>query len=454
MAKYEIDMTRGSAFKKIILFSVPLMLTGLLQLFYNAADVVVVGRFAGKEALAAVGSTHSLSHLMITLFTGLSVGTSVTVSKYFGAADKENMHKAVHTSVAVSILSGIFLAFFGWFAARTLLTWMGSPADVIDGATLYVQIYFLGMPFNMVYNFGAAILRAVGDTRRPLFYLSIAGVVNVLLNLLFVIVFEMSVAGVALATIISQAVSMVLVLRCLLKSSEAVRLDPKKLRIDGKILGELCKVGLPAGIQGGMFSLSNVLIQTSINSFGSDLIAGNSAALNLESFIYCAMNTFHQSAVTFASQNRGAKQYKRIRKGMYVCMLCVTVTGVFGGNLMYLFRDALLGLYNSDPNVIAMGAVRMLYIMPLYLLCGIQDMMSGHIRGMGYSLMPTIVALLGICVFRVVWIYTVFAAFPTPDVLYASYPVTWLITSIAYLICYAVVIRKFPKEDEPLPEAV
>ena len=450
MAKYEIDMTRGSMFRNIVRFSIPLILTSLLQLFYNAADVVVVGQFAGKEALAAVGSTGALINLIINLFLGLSVGTSVVVSKLFGAGDERGMQVAVHTSVSISAISGIVLLFTGFFLARPLLVLMGNPSDVIDGATLYMKIYFLGMPFNMVYNFGAAILRAVGDTKRPLYFLSISGVVNVVLNLILVIVFHMGVAGVAIATITSQLISAIFVIRCLMHSEGSVHLDLKKLTIHRKILLEIVRIGLPAGVQGAMFSISNVLIQSSINSFGSDTVAGNSAAGNLEGFVYVAMNAFHQTIVTFTSQNLGAKQYKRMHKGFCICIACVMVIGLVCGNAMYLMRKPLLSIYNGDPNVIAMGEIRMLFILPLYFLCGLMDVVSGQIRGLGYSIMPMIITLLGACAFRVAWIYTVFAAFPRLEVLYASYIISWTLTVAAHYVSYLIVRRKLPKEDMPL----
>ena len=452
MAKYEIDMCRGPMFGKIILFSVPLILTGILQLLYNAADIVVVGQFAGKEALAAVGCTGSLTNLIVNLFMGLSIGTSVVVSKCYGARDLQGIQKAVHTSVTISAVAGVVLAFIGFSLARPLLTLMDTPPDVIDGSVLYMRIIFIGMPFNMVYNFGAAILRAVGDTRRPLYFLSFAGLVNVLLNLVFVIFFHMAVAGVALATITSQVISAFLVIRCLLHADNEIRLNPKRLKIHGRTLLEITRIGLPAGIQSALFAISNVLIQSSVNSFGSNGTAVHSAASNLEGFCYTSMNAIHQAIVTFVSQNLGAKQYKRMRRVMGICILIVVVMGGTMCNLIAFFRRPFLSIYNSDPGVLAMGDAR-LFFMPLYFLCGVMEVSSGQMRGMGYSITPMIVTLTGACLLRVVWIFTIFAQVHTMEILMLSYPVSWVVTTIAHYICYLIVRRKLPKEDMPLPAA-
>ena len=450
MKKYEIDMCRGPLTGKIILFAIPVILTGILQLLYNAADIVVVGQFAGKEALAAVGSTGALTNLIINIFIGLSIGTSVVVSNYYGAGNREGISDAVHTSIAIAVLSGAFLAIVGFFAARPMLLLMGTPEDVIDGAVLYMQIFFLGMPFNMVYNFGGGILRAVGDTRRPLYFLTISGIVNVVLNLVFVIGFKMSVAGVALATIISQLISAILIVRCLILTDSVIKLHIKQLKIHKHTLFMIMRIGLPAGIQGSLFSISNVLIQSSVNSFGSVVVAGNSAASNLEGFVYTAMNAVYQTAVTFTSQNMGAKQYKRTRRVLHICLIFVTLIGVVMGGAFYLLRNVLLRIYNNDAEVIAKGAVRMLYLCAPYFLCGIMDVMVGQLRGMGYSIMSMLISLSGACLMRIVWIYTAFRAIPTLDVLYLSYPVSWGLTFIIQYVCYLIVRRKYPKKDEEL----
>ncbi|MBR2718945.1 MAG: MATE family efflux transporter [Clostridia bacterium] len=431
-------MTTGALLPKVLMFSGPLILTGVLQLLYNAADVVVVGRFAGAQALAAVGSTGSLINLLVNVFMGLSVGASVVIARAYGAGDFKSVQTGVHTAVTVGGVAGVVVGIIGVVAARPLLQLMGSPEDVIDNATLYVQIYFMGMPANMLYNFGAAILRAVGDTRRPLYYLSISGVVNVLLNLVLVIFFHMSVAGVAIATVTSQVISMVLVMICLLRTDGAIHLDLKKLGINLPQLKEIFRVGLPAGLQGSLFSISNVLIQSSINSFGSIAMAGNSAASNIEGFIYTAMNALHQANLTFASQNLGARQYGRVRKVMWVCLGTVAAIGLGMGMVFYALGPTLLSFYNTDPEVIRFGMIRMSMILPTYFICGLMDVMVGQLRGIGYSIMPMIVSLTGACLLRVVWIFTIFAADPTLETLYFSYPISWAATFAAHLGCYLI----------------
>ena len=447
-AKYEMDMTTGSLLPKVLAFSGPLVLTGVLQLLYNAADVVVVGRFSGATALAAVGSTGSLINLLVNVFMGLSVGASVVIARAYGAGDYDRIQDGVHTAITVAAISGLLVGAVGVLFGRPLLELMGSPEDVIDEATLYIQIYFMGMPFNMLYNFGAAILRAVGDTRRPLYYLSIAGVINVLLNLVLVILFHMGVAGVAIATVISQAVSMALVLICLVRSEGAIHLNWRKLHINTMQLKQIARVGLPAGFQGSLFSISNVMIQSAVNSFGSMVVAGNSAAANLEGFVYTAMNAIYQADLTFASQNMGAGKYRRVRRGMWVCLGTVTVIGLALGLIFLAAGPTLLGLYNEDSLVIEFGMKRMSIILPTYFLCGLMDTMVGQLRGIGYSIMPMIVSLTGACLLRIVWIMTIFAVYHTQTALYISYPISWLATFLVHMLCYMVVSRKIPKEDK------
>ena len=448
-SKYEINMTEGALLPKVLLFSLPLIASGVLQLLFNAADMVVVGQWAGKEYLAAVGSTGSLINLMVNVFIGLSVGGSVAVARAFGANDPAQVHKAVHTAMTLAIIAGVAVGLIGFAFCRPLLAMMDNP--VLDLATTYMKIYFLGMPFNMVYNFGASILRAVGDTKRPLIYLTIAGVVNVVLNLILVVVFHMNVAGVAIATVASQAVSAVLVVICLMRSHGVVHLDLKELRIHKRQLTDIARVGLPAGLQGSLFSISNVLIQSSVNGFGEVVVAANSAGGNLEGFVYTAMNAIHQAALTFASQNLGAGKIKRVRRSVGVCLLTVLVIGLVLGNLMLLFGRPLLSLYLDDPaaidlatgvTVLDYGMKRLSWMLPLYCLCGLMDVMVGTLRGVGYSIMPMIVSLTGACIFRVVWILTVFAANPTLDILYMSYPISWALTFGTHLICYVFVARK------------
>ena len=449
---YQINMFSGSLMPKMILFALPLIATGMLQLFYNAADIIIVGRYAGKEALSAVGSTGSLINLLINIFMGLSIGASVSISKFYGARDMDAISETLHTSVTVSFLSGIFVAIMGIVISPTLLTLMNTPPDVLDQSVLYMRIYFMGMPFNMVYTFCSAILRAVGDTRRPLYFLMISGVINVVLNLIFVIQFDMSVSGVALATIISQAVSMLLIIRYLRAYDGMLHLDFKQLRVTKDKFMLLIKIGLPAGIQGSLFSLSNVLIQSSINSFGSVAMAACAASANLESFVYTGMNAIHQTDITFASQNMGAKQYKRTDKVLLYCVFIVSFIGLAMGLSFVFFSEQLIGLYNSDSEVIRLGVKRIPYICIPYFVFGIMDVFVGHIRGLGYSIMPMIVSLCGVCLLRVVWIYTIFPFNPTLEMLYLSYPITWSLTLLAHIVCFMVVRKKIPKENEPLEE--
>lgn len=449
--RYEMDMTTGALLPKVLIFSGPLILSGILQLLYNAADIIVVGRFASEQALAAVGSTGALINLLVNVFMGLSVGASVVIARAFGAGDMQSVHRGVHTAIAVAGISGVVVGAAGALLARPLLELMDNPADVIDLSTIYVRIYFCGMPFNMLYNFGAAILRAQGDTRRPLYYLSVSGLVNVLLNLLLVIRFNLSVTGVAVATVVSQIISATLVLVCLMRSDGPTRLDVRRLRIRWSILKDILRVGLPAGLQGSLFSVSNVLIQSSINSFGSIAVAGNSAAANLEGFVYTAMNSLHQADLTFASQNYGAGAYGRVRKTMWVCLGVVLVIGFGMGMVFYALGTPLLSLYNSNPEVIRYGLLRMAVILPTYFLCGMMDVMVGQLRGIGYSIMPMIVSLTGACLLRIVWIMTIFALpqYHTLRVLYISYPVSWLATFAMHMACYLIVARKLPRQDAP-----
>ena len=443
--KYEIDMCNGPLLGKILLFSLPLMLSGILQLLFNAADMIVVGRWAGSNALAAVGSTGSLINLLVNVFIGLSVGANVLVARYYGANQEKELSDMVHTAMLTSFVCGIILIFVGFFVAPVALTAMGTPEEVLDQAVLYIRIYFAAMPAMMVYNFGSAILRAVGDTRRPLYFLSIAGVINVILNLVFVIRFSMDVAGVALATAISQVVSAILVVVCLMRSEGPYQLRLKELRIVPHKLGMMARIGLPAGLQGAIFSISNVLIQSSVNSFGATAVAGNSAAGNLEGFVYTAMNSLHQTAISFVGQNFGARKYKRIGKISILCLGIVTVVGLVMGIGLYFVSPLLLQLYATEQEVIAYGIRRLLYISCPYFLGGVMDTLVGCLRGMGRSVLPMIVSLSGACLFRVIWIYTIFAANRTMDVLYISYPISWTITSLVHLGCFLIIYHKYKK---------
>ncbi len=436
--KYEIDMCSGSIFKKMLLFALPLMCSSILQLLFNAADIVVVGRFAGDHALAAVGSNTALINLLTNLFVGLSIGTNVLVAQYYGAKKEQELKETVHTSMMLSVYSGILLTIVGVIAARQILIWMQAPSEVLGLAVIYLRIYFMGMTSTMIYNFGSAILRAVGDTKRPLYYLLGAGVVNVVLNLIFVVVFQMGVAGVGAATVISQTISAFLVVRCLILEQGGIHLEMKELRIHKDKFIRILQIGLPAGFQGTVFSLSNVVIQSAINSFGAVVVAGNSAASNIEGFVYMAMNAFYQATISFTSQNFGAKQYKRINKILFVGELYVIITGLVLGNLAVFFGKEFLGIYSSSEEVIRTGMVRLRVIGTTYALCGIMDVLVGALRGIGYSIMPMIVSLVGACGLRLIWLATVFQipAYHSQTTIYMSYPITWTITLTVHALCF------------------
>ena len=446
---YEINMCEGPILGKVLIFSIPLMLSGILQLLFNAADVIVVGRFAGSQSLAAVGSTSALINLLINVFMGFSVGVNVLVARYYGGRKERDVSETVHTAVTLSLVCGLILVAVGLALTRPLLELMGTPDDVIDKAVLYMQIYFIGMPANMLYNFGSAILRAVGDTKRPLYYLSAAGVVNVILNLISVIIFHMDVAGVALATIISQAISALCVLRCLMRHESCLKIRLGELKIHKEKLMGIVKVGLPAGMQGAIFSISNVLIQSSVNSFGSIAMAGNTAAQNIEGFIYNAMVAVYQANLSFTSQNYGAGKFSRINRIMFICIGVVSVVGFSIGVLAYGAGTSLLSIYSSDPEVIAYGMTRLQIIGLTYFTCGIMDTMVGSIRGIGYSVLPMLVSLTGACLFRIIWIFTIFQWSHTLLTLYISYPASWVLTATAHIVCFFLIRKKLPDTDRP-----
>lgn len=446
--KYEMDMCSGSILGKLLLFTLPLMCSSILQLLFNAADIIVVGRFAGDNSLAAVGSNTALINLMTNFFLGLSVGANVLVARYFGAKQPKDVKETVHTAMMISIYSGLLLTVIGCVGAKQILIWMQTPEDVLPLATLYLRIYFLGMAPTMLYNFGSAILRAVGDTKRPLYYLSFAGVINVLLNLLFVIAFRMDVAGVATATVISQSISAFLIVRCMMIEEGSIHLELTSLRLNGDKLRRILMIGLPASFQGMVFSFSNVIIQASVNSFGAVVVAGNSAAANIEGFVYVSMNAFHQAAISFTGQNVGAAKYERVNKILYTSEFCVIVVGVLLGNAAVFFGHPLLSMYTSSPEVMEAGMKRLRIICGTYALCGMMDVMVGSLRGLGYSVMPMIVSLVGACGLRLLWIFTFFRmeAFHTTNSLYMTYPVSWLITFLTHVICFLIVRRKLTKK--------
>lgn len=439
---YQINMTEGNILPKIIKFSIPLMLSGMLQLFFNAADVIVVGRYAGDEALAAVGSTGALINLLINLFIGISIGASVLMGQAIGARDYNDAQDSLHTAMLTGLIGGIIMIFVGQVVSRPMLELMQTPDDVIELSSLYMKIYFMGMPGFMLYNFGAAILRAAGDTKRPLYYLFVSGIVNVILNLYFVIVLKMSVDGVAYATIISEAISAILIVICLMRSDGYLNLSLRKLKIDGKKFIEMLKIGIPSGFTGIVFSVSNMLIQSSINSFGKLVMAANTAASNLEGFVYNAMNSIYQTALAFASQNMGAKKLDRVDDVLKKSLIVVSGVGLFFGVGAYLLGEILLRLYTPNQEVIDIAMLRLLVISTSYFLCGIMDVYSGVIRGMGFSFTPMLVSMFFVCAFRVFWIYTIFERFHEQWVLYISYPVSWTITIIAYFFTYKIVRKK------------
>lgn len=455
--KYEMDMCSGNLFKKIVIFCFPLMLMGILQLLYNTADLIIVSNFSDDpSALGAVGSTSSLINLVVNLFMGLSVGTNVICARYFGSKNEKAMSNAVHTSVLISIIVGTLLGIVGFFIAGPLLRMMNNDDKLSE---LYLKIYFIGMPFNLLYNFASSILRAVGDTKRPLYFLTIAGIINVLLNILFVICFDMSVAGVALGTIISQAVSAILVMITLIKTKESYGIKLNKLKIHKKELLEIAKVGLPAGIQSSIFSISNVLIQSSVNNFDkvastiagttiSTVKNGNSAATSVEGFVYAAMNSVYHAALAFTSQNVGAKKSKNIKKVMVYSLIYVTIVAASLGAILFIFGKQALSIYTTNPDEINVGYIRLHYLCLPYFLCGIMDVMVGIIRGLGYGLTPMIVSIVGVCGFRIFWILfifqnnTSFTDYNDLNLLYISYPISWIITFTIHLITYFILSRK------------
>ncbi len=445
---YQINMTEGPIFKKLLKFSIPLILSSLLQLLFNAADIIVVGRFAGDNSLAAVGSTSSLINLLVNLFVGLSIGSNVVAAHFYGAKKNRELSDTVHTSVFLGFISGLILTVVGVIFAKQILLLMQSPQEVLSKATVYLQIYFAGITSTMLYNFGSALLRAKGDTRRPLNILLISGIINVVLNLFFVIILKMDVAGVAAATVISQTLSAFLVLKILINETDSFKLVLKKIKINRHILEKIVKIGVPAGIQGIIFSLSNVIIQSAINSFGSILIAANSAVCNIEGFIYTAMNGFTQASLTFCSQNLGAKKITRIKKIVLISQIIVIVIGVTLSILTIIFEKPLISIYSKNPEIFDAAMIRIKYVITLYVFCGMMDCMAQSIRGIGHSILPMIVTLIGACGFRLLWLASVFQIekFHTPQTVFLSYPISWIITWSVHVICFIITYRKISKE--------
>ena len=443
--KYEIDMCNGSIMDKLISFSLPLMLSGILQLMFNAVDIIVVGRFSGSVALAAVGSTTALINVFTNLFIGISLGANVLAARFFAAGKEKEMSETVHTAITLALISGVIMAFVGLIFSRGALELMDTPEDVIGQSTLYMKIYFLGMPFFMLYNYGAAILRAVGDTKRPLIFLIISGVVNAGLNMILVIVFHLDVEGVAIATVISQLISCVLVLRCLYRSQTSYQLRFSKLKINTAYLKQIFQVGIPAGIQSTVINFSNALLQSSVNSFGSIAMAGYTAANNIFGFLYMSVNSVTQACMSFTSQNYGVRKYKRMDKVLIDCIIISVVTALTLGCSAYFFGPEILKIYTKDSEVIQCGMEIMAYTTVPYFLCGIMDLFPGALRGMGHSAVPMILSVIGTVGTRIVWIFGIFPNHRSLSVLFISYPASWILTIVMQVICFYFVRRKVYK---------
>ena len=442
-----IDMTGGPLLSGILQFSLPLAATGMLQLLFNAADVIVVGKFAGSTALAAVGATSSLVNLIVNTFIGISVGVNILIARRVGCRDEDGVRRASHCAIALSAVLGLLMMLLGLFLSRPLLELMDTPADILEKSSLYLTIYFVGVPFTLIYNFGAAILRAYGDTKRPMLYLTISGIINAVLNLFFVIVCKIDVAGVAIATVISQVVSVVLVMRCLMCFDGWAQIHLKELRIHKAEAIQMLQIGLPAGLQTTLFNISNVMVQSAVNGFGADVVAANTASSNIAAFTYTAMNSVYHAAITFTSQNLGARRYDRINKIFWSCNAAVLIIGIPLCALSTIFGPQLLSVYiaRSDPAfdvIIQAGMVRTYYTTTVYILCGLMDACCGMVRGLGAAWIPMLVSLTGACLLRIVWIWTLFRWDHTLQMLYVSYPISWVVTTLAHLICYVVIWKR------------
>ncbi len=443
------DLTEGPLLKGLISYTIPIILTGVLQLLFNAADLVVVGRFCGSISVAAVGACGAVINLLVNLFIGLSVGAGVTVAHGIGAGKDEDVRRTVHTAIPLAFICGAVLTVVGIAGAKMILTLMGTPDNVIGLSATYMRIYFSGIVASTLYNFGGAILRAAGDTKSPLYFLTSAGIMNVLLNLFFVIVIKMDVAGVALATALSQTLSAVLVIRALMKREDACRLKLREMRIYGRQLWKIIRIGFPAGIQGSLFSISNVIIQSSVNSFGSVVMSGNAAAQNIEGFVYISMNSVSQTALNYAGQNHGAGKYDRLKKIMFGCLGLAFVAGVSLGGMSVLLARPLLSIYITDSDeAIKYGVVRLLFICLPYFLCGIMDVATGMLRGIGSSIAPMFITVAGVCGLRILWIYTVFRLpqYHSLEILYSSYMISWSVTFAVEFVVFWLMLRKMSQK--------
>ncbi len=444
--KYEIDMCNGPLMSKLISFSVPLMLSSLLQLLFNAADLIVVGRFAGSDCLAAVGATTSVLNIFINLFIGVSLGANVCAARYFAQKNYKRMSDVVHTAILSALISGIAILIIGQILARPVLRLMDTPAEIIDNSVLYMRIYFIGTPFFLLYNFGAAILRAVGDTKRPMAFLIVAGAINACLNVFLVVCFHLDVAGVAIATVFSQFISCVLVIRVLKRSPEGYQLVFDKLKIDFSVLKKIFSIGLPAGMQSVVINVSNAMLQSSVNSFGANAMAGYTAANNVFGFLYVSANAVTQGCMSFTSQNLGVRKYGRMKKVLLYCLILETVFCLAIGSIAYFFDDKLLGIYTTTPEAIEAGISILSLTTLTYFLCGYMDCIPGALRGMGYSAVPMILSIIGTVGVRIVWIYGFFPNHRDLKFLFITYPLSWVVTIILQSVCYFVIQRKFKSE--------
>ncbi|MDO5398296.1 MAG: MATE family efflux transporter [bacterium] len=439
--KKEMDLLHGSLWDKILIFALPLAASSILQQLFNSADVAVVGQFAGSRALAAVGSNGAVINLLVNIFVGLSVGANVIIARYIGEKNVRKVQSAVHTAVLVAVISGLIIMLLGLAVTRPILTLMSTPEDIIDLAVVYLRIYFLGMPFMMLYNFGAAILRSRGDTKRPFVCLLISGIVNIILNLFFVVVCKLSVAGVGIATVVSNIISSCMVLYFLIHEESEIKLSLRKLRIDFRILKEIARIGLPAGLQGVVFSFSNICIQSALNSLGSDAVAGSAAALNFEYFVYFLLNAFTQACITFTSQNYGAGEYSRCKRVTQLCVLMGFVFSTALSLVFYLLGENVLRFYTTEPVVMEIGLLRMKYCLLMQFVSVFMDVFSGSLRGLGYSMIPALISLASSCGFRLLWVYAVFPKSRTFTTLVQSYPISWVIGSAGMVIAYFIVSR-------------
>ncbi len=445
---HQIDMCSGPMAGKIFMFVIPLMLSRILQLLFNAADIIVVSRFCGDEALAAVGSTSSLINLTINLFIGMSTASNIIGARLMGERNFEKLQRVVHTSILISAISGVLLTIIGLIFTPMALRLMGSPDEVIGLSTLYLRIYFLGTPANLIYNFGSSLLRAKGDTKRPLYIITLAGAINFLLNLFFVAVCGRNVDGVAMATVASQVVSAVLIIMCLVSDDGYMRLNLKELKIHKKELLEILRIGLPAGVQGMVFSISNITIQSSVNSLGKHTMAGYAAANSIQGFLYVGGNAFYQANMTFTSQNMGAGKWDRIKRSMGLNVTFELIICTALGAIAYAFAKPLLGIYTSDPLVAEQGIIVMKYNCLFVFLCGLMETIMGGIRGMGYTIMTMVVSVIGSCLVRILWVTTVFRIFPDANVLFSVYPISWFLTAMVHLVCFIIVFRRKRRQAE------